>query len=76
VALQQLHGHAVVRCREHFPDLVDGQVDAAQIADEPGVPKLVHAVTAVRRPWVDRGRLENADVVVVPQRVHGEPAGR
>ena len=57
-------------CLQHGPYLVDRKVHAAKLADQPGVTELGPVVSAVRRPRVNRGRLENADLVVVPQRVN------
>ena len=51
-------------------DLIDRKIDAAHVADKPGVTQLVRATTTVRGPRLNRGRLEKADLVVVPWRIN------
>jgi hypothetical protein len=62
-------------CLQHGPHLLDRQVHAAELADQPGVAELVHVVAAVRRPRVNRGGCQDADLVVVPERVDRQSRG-
>jgi hypothetical protein len=61
---------------QHVPDVVDGQVDPAQCADQPSLSDLAGMVAAVRRARVHLGRFQYTHVVVVSQRRHGQPADR
>ena len=61
-----------VRGGEDGLDLVGGHVELAEAADGLGDGNLVGGVQAVAVLLVDRHRLEQPDVVVVPQRLHRE----
>jgi hypothetical protein len=57
---------------DDLADLLDGQAVPAQLRDLPGASGLAATVPAVAGRGVDRGRRQQADLVVVPQRADGQ----
>ena len=57
---------------EHRAHLLERHVEVAEPADGLGGGDLVGAVVPVAARRVDLGRLEQADVVVVPERLHAQ----
>src|SRR3954452_18646800 len=65
-------GRHAGRVGEATPDVVQRQVDGAQPGDEPGRSDLLRGVPAGPRA-VHPARNEQADAVVMPQRLRGQP---
>jgi hypothetical protein len=59
---------------EEPPHLSDRQIEAAQPADQPGQLDLLGAVAPVAAGRVHERRGQEADGVIVPQRLRGQPA--
>jgi hypothetical protein len=64
---------AAVGCSEYGADRGQRKIELAQPADPAGRLQLVRRVPAVPGRRVGPGRREQAERVVVPQRLHGEP---
>jgi hypothetical protein len=58
----------------HGADLSQRHADAAQLGDEPGLLQLVRVVEPVARLGIDRGRWQQPQLVVEPQRLRREPS--
>jgi len=69
-----------IRVVQHLANGVDRHIDPPQRADHPGLPDLLALVAAIPARWVNDHRLEQAEFVVMAQRVdrqtaeHGERA--
>ncbi len=72
MALDDLRRGRVVRVGQHDPDFLDRQVEPAQVRDEPCDAGLVAGVASVAGVWIGLCRLQECDIVVVPQGMDGQ----
>jgi hypothetical protein len=64
-----------VKRREHGLDVLQRHIELAEAADDLRHGELIGAVTPVARIWIDVGGLQNADAMVMAQRLDAQVGG-